>query len=55
MMLAEQLALLNLASWNARFLGVSVAGDIACFRIRPCRNAGTSPFASVDSLRAIRT
>ena len=25
----------NLASWNTCFLGVAVAGDIACSRIRP--------------------
>ena len=54
MTLAEAAPPANFASWNSRFLGVSVAGDIACSRIRPCHSAGTV-IAHVDSLCAIRT
>ena len=54
MMLAEAAPPASLASWNFHFLDVSLAGDIACSRIRPCHSAGTV-IAHVDSLCAIRT
>ena len=33
----------RLASWNFRFLGVSVAGDSAHAEFVPCHSAGTLP------------